>query len=142
MPIIPLADRLALLRQPSTIPDVDDLEEEEAAEEQIEYSSKYEYIQPSEELFLALHTPYLLHPLDFNWFNNREFMLYMLGGYSYVTGQEKLDTDRIFNLYLKAFPTAGLEDCQQLIYFCHHIRVVIPAIYQARIEALIQSIKS
>lgn len=136
-----LAERLAALKLPP-MEDLDEPAPQEVAPE-IGYTTQYNYPKPNERLFLALYTPYILYPLDFDWFIYRDFKPFLLGDAIYVLNTfQKLDIDKIFYMYLDKRLPKSMRDYAKLTHFCGHIELYIPHFYQSRIEALIQTIKS
>lgn len=136
-----LAERLAALKLPP-MEDLDDPVPQEEAPE-IGYKAQYAYPKPDERLFLAFYTPWILRPLEFDWFVYRDFKPFILGDAIYVLNTfDRLSIDRIFFLYLKKIRPKSMRDFARLTHFCGHIEIYIPHFYQERIEALIHTIKT
>lgn len=135
-----VAERLAARRVPPIL-DLDEVLETEATASEIVYQPKQSLEEPDPKLFLAVYTPYILRPMEFDWFLHRDFKPFLLGDSTYVLNTfYPLDTDRIFNLYLSKLKPSTLEEYSRLTHFCWHMKQCIPGFFQIQIEALISSI--
>ena len=109
-------------------------------EAEINYKVTTFYEEPDEDIYLAIYTPFIKNPYEFNWFIFIDYKTFLLGDNLYVLNTfPKLNIDRLFSLYLDSkLKPESLHEHTLLCYFLNHIHLMIPNKYQTRIEKIIK----
>ena len=112
----------------------------ETEEAEINYKATTFYEEPDEDIYLAIYTPFIKNPYEFNGLVFMYYKLFLLGDKLYVLNTfPKLDIDRLFSLYLSSkLKPESLHEHTLLCYFLNHIHLMIPNKYQTRIEEIIK----
>lgn len=92
-----------------------------------------------EDIFLATYLPYIRNPYSFNFFHHRDYYSFLLGDIFYTINLfPPINKDLIFLLYQEILEPKSLSEYQRLTYFCSHIGLNVPALFQNRIVAEIK----
>ena len=112
--------------------------EKEEDEDIIPYKAVTSYSPPSEDLFLALYTPFIKNPYAFDWFIFREYSEYLLDGTYVLNTFERMDKDYILEIYIQILKPKTFDECAKIIFFVGHICLCVPRLYQQRILEILE----
>ena len=97
------------------------------------------YEEPDWQLFLAIHTPYLLHPYSFHAPTFRAYKEFLLGESLYVLNTfTLLDTDRLLRWYLLHIPPVTAIETVRLGHFLLELHLTVPAKYEQAIGEILE----
>lgn len=115
-------------------------EEKKEDEDIIPYKAVTSYSPPSEDLFLAVYTPFIKNPYHFDWFIFREYSSHILDGTYVLSTFPVMDKDNILQLYLERMSPKSFEEYAKLVHFVGHLCLCVPASYEIRIKEIIERI--
>ena len=94
--------------------------------------------EPTETLFIAAWTPFLLSPYFLNTLERREYIRWLLSPSYYVLNTfPQTDIEALFALYMEKNPPRTAYQLHQLWLLLSDIYLFVPAKYQKRFEEII-----